>query len=146
MATAIKDLALSSSAKCLCHQSRRKRLALVDALQTLEALTAEIGTGIATEMHAAGKGRDAPLAGGGDLAEASSSASSLHTGAKAADAGGTDAPALTPLSRQVRALRKGTDASEGVKSNMLVAFGVMMERLDGIYVERAAEAPKSFEE
>ena len=146
MATAIKDLALSPSAKCLCQPSRRKRLALVDALQTLEALTAEMGTGSATEMQAASKRRDTPLASGGDLAEASSSASSLRMGDNIADAGGTDTPSLTPLSRQVRALRKGTDASEGIKGNMLVAFGMLMEQLDGIYVERAAEAPKSFEE
>ncbi len=35
------------------------------------------------------------------------------------DTGST--PARTPLSMQVRALRKGTDVREGVKDNMLLA-------------------------
>ena len=52
----------------------------------------------------------------------------------------------TPLSLQVRALRKGGDAHEGVKDNVLIAFGKLMARLDAVYAKSAARAPVGFEE
>ena len=53
----------------------------------------------------------------------------------------------TPLSMQVRALRKGSDRHESVKANMLVAFGSLVERLDGVYATNNAEQTRrSFEE
>ena len=51
----------------------------------------------------------------------------------------------TPLSMQVRNLRKGgEDEHEGVKANVLLAFGALIGRLDAVYAARAADAPEDF--
>ena len=52
----------------------------------------------------------------------------------------------SPLSKQVREMRKGSDAHKGIKDNMLLAFSSVMSRLDAIYAARAAKAPEGFEE
>ena len=119
VATAIKELALSSSKKCLCHQSGRKRLALSDVLQVLNAL-GEGRSGVKGAASTAAVALDAPTASGGYLP--------------------------TPLSMQVRALRTGADAHESVKDNVLVAFGKLLGRLDVLHTASAARAPLSFED
>ena len=52
----------------------------------------------------------------------------------------------TPLSMQVREMRKGGDEQKRIKDNMLLAFGNLIPRLDVVYAARAAEAPEGFEE
>ena len=120
VAMAIKDLVRSAGRKCLCHPSRLKRVALVDALAILTKLTAgEREDGVCSSAS-------------------SSSGSATLTTARAYDP--------TPLSLQVRETRKGADARKGIKDNMLLAFNNLMPRLDAVYVARVAVAPDGFEE
>jgi hypothetical protein len=143
VSTAIKDLALSPHGKCLCHQSQRKRLPLVEALRTLSAL----GDDAAEQLDEGGMAPMGPVANSAVEAAVEAAVDSISTPSDSTpmtDTGST--PALTPLSMQVRALRKGTDVREGVKDNMLLAFGKLMARLDAVYAERAVRAPEAFEE
>ena len=125
----IKELVLSAGRTCLCHPSSRKRLSVAEAHRTLKALARDVADG------------SAPVTDQGDAASAHSSAAERASGA----AGPFYVP--TPLSIQVRALRKanGTRA-EGVKDNMLLAFGKLMARLDAAYADGAGGIPDSFEE
>ena len=52
----------------------------------------------------------------------------------------------TPLSIQVREMRKGGDPQKGIQQNMLLAFDNLMPRLDAVYAARQADAPVGFEE
>jgi len=119
VATAVKGLVRSASGKSLCHQSQRKRLALADALATLTTLSDEAAV-------------DAMVA----------------TSDVGHDPGSSSSPGYqpTPLSMQVREMRKGAGAEKGIKDNVLLAFNNLMPRLDAIYAARAAQAPKGFEE
>jgi hypothetical protein len=121
VAVAIKDLVRSAGQKCLCHQSRLKRVALVDVLAILTKLTAGEREGDV------------------DSSASSSSASAAVATPRAYEP--------TPLSVQVRETRKGADPQKGIKDNMLLAFNNLMPRLDAVvYVATAAAAPESFEE
>ena len=124
VAVAIKDV-VRSAASGLCHGSVRKRLTVATALATLTSLADKEGN--------SGTGR------GG--ARDGSVHSSLEQPASTA-AGYVP----TPLSMQVRGMRKDTDAHKGIKDNMLLAFSSVMSRLDAIYGARAAKAPEGFEE
>ena len=122
VASAVKELVRCAGDKCLCHQSQRKRLAISGALTALSSL----GEDVSAAEEAAAQGDDAPKA----EAAAASSGSSYEP---------------TPLSMQVRNLRKGgEDEHEGVKANVLLAFGALIGRLDAVYAARAADAPEDF--
>ena len=120
---AFKDL-VRSAASGLCHGSVRKRLTVAAALATLTSLAKEDGR--------SGTGRGA--------LDGSVLSSSERTASTAAGY------VPTPLSMQVREMRKGSDAHKGIKDNMLLAFSSVMSRLDAIYAARAAKAPEGFEE
>ena len=124
VAVAIKDV-VRSAASGLCHGSVRKRLTVATALATLTSLADKEGN--------SGTGRSGARDG--------SVHSSLEQPASTA-AGYVP----TPLSMQVRGMRKDTDAHKGIKDNMLLAFSSVMSRLDAIYGARAAKAPEGFEE
>ena len=122
VASAVKELVRCAGVTCLCHQSQRKRLAISGALTALSSL----GEDVSAAEEAAAQGDDAPKA----EAAAASSGSSYEP---------------TPLSMQVRNLRKGgEDEHEGVKANVLLAFGALIGRLDAVYAARAADAPEDF--
>jgi len=124
VATKFKDL-VRSAASGLCHgTSVRKRLKVSAALATLSSLADEDGS--------RGTGRGAL-----DGSVLSSSEPPASTAAGYVP---------TPLSKQVREMRKGSDAHKGIKDNMLLAFSSVMSRLDAIYAARAAKAPEGFEE
>jgi interleukin-1 receptor-associated kinase 1 len=124
VATKFKDL-VRSAASGLCHgTSVRKRLKVSDALATLSSLADEDGR--------RGSGRGA--------LDGSVLSSSERTASTAAGY------VPTPLSKQVREMRKGSDAHKGIKDNMLLAFSSVMSRLDAIYAARAAKSPEGFEE
>ena len=119
-ATALRNLVLSATgAKCLCHPSARKRLSLEEVLRGLQVL-ADDSVGAANDATA-----------GAAAAPAAPTASA----APPATAGGY---MPSPLSVQVRALSKGEDSLEGVKDNVLLAFGKLIGRLDGYYACAAA--------
>jgi len=120
---AFKDL-VRSAASGLCHGSVRKRLPVAAALATLTSLADEDGS--------TGTGRGAL-----DSSVLSSSEPPASTAAGYVP---------TPLSKQVREMRKGSDAHKGIKDNMLLVFSSVMSRLDAIYAARAAKAPEGFEE
>ena len=122
-AAAFKDL-VRSTASGLCHASVRKRLTVAAALATLTSLADDDGS--------TGTGRGAL-----DGSVLTSSAPPASTAAGYVP---------TPLSMQVREMRKGSDAHKGIKDNMLLAFSSVMSRLDAIYAARAAKAPEGFEE
>jgi interleukin-1 receptor-associated kinase 1 len=117
---AFKDL-VRSAASGLCHGSVRKRLTVAAALATLTSLAKE-------------DGRSGTGCGALDGSVLSSSERTASTAAGYVP---------TPLSMQVREMRKGSDAHKGIKDNMLLAFGSVMSRLDIIY---AGKAPEGFEE
>jgi len=123
VAVAIKDV-VRSAASGLCHGSVRKRLTVATALATLTSLADDDGS--------TGTGRGA-LDG-----------SVLSSSEQPASSAACYVP--TPLSLQVREMRKGSDAHKGIKDNMLLAFSSVMSRLDAIYAGRAALAPEGFEE
>tara|TARA_B110000046_G_scaffold156591_1_gene167468 strand:- start:252 stop:2024 length:1773 start_codon:yes stop_codon:yes gene_type:complete len=127
VATAIKELVRSASRKCLCHQSKRKKLALADALDTLSKLVGE------------GEGGSVL---GGVLEEAAPSTDRSSSSNATAAAGYSP----TPLSIQVRETRKAGDAQKGIKDNMLLAFNNLLPRLDAVYTASAPDAPEGFEE
>ena len=119
VATAVKDL-VRSAQKGLCHNSNRKRLAVADALATLERLEDE---------------------GGRSCSRAVESSSCARSKAPSS----SDRPyEPTPLSMQVRETRKGGDAQKRIQDNMLLAFSNLMPRFDTVYA--AAVAPEGFEE
>jgi interleukin-1 receptor-associated kinase 1 len=120
---ACKD-AVRSAASGLCHSSVRKRLTVAAALAILTSLADEDGS----------SGTGCVTLGGSALS------SSEHPVSTAADY------VPTPLSMQVREMRKGSDAHKGIKDNVLLAFSSVMCRLDAIYAARAAKAPEGFEE
>ena len=120
---AFKDL-VRSAASGLCHPSVRKRLTVAAALATLTSLVDE----------------DGRLGSGQGALQGSVLSSSERTASSAAGY------VPTPLSMQVREMRKGSDAHKGIKDNMLLAFSSVMSRLDAIYGARAAKAPEGFEE
>jgi interleukin-1 receptor-associated kinase 1 len=121
VAGAIKDV-VQSAASGLCHPRDRKRLTVAAALATLSSLDGEDGSGGSGHITAATLGSSQPT---------STTAAGYVP---------------TPLSMQVREMRKGSDAHKGIKDNMLLAFSSVMSRLDAIYVARAAKAPEGFEE
>ena len=123
---ALKELVLCASAKCLCARSQRKRLPLSEVLATLTGLMSE-GEGGAGACANPVEGPSASMA----VGEAAAASAAAYE--------------PTPLSVQVRGLRKGGDAQESTKANMLLAFSAMIERLDRVYVAKAAQAPKGFE-
>jgi serine/threonine protein kinase len=123
VAAAIKDV-IRSAASGLCHPSVRKRLTVADALATLTSLADGDGNG------------------GSNRGTLESSAAS-SSGQPASTAAGY---VPTPLSMQVREMRKGSDAHKGIKDNMLLAFSSVMSRLDAIYAAKAAKAPEGFED
>ena len=130
-ASALKELVRSANHKCLCHPSSRKRLAVADALAALTSLADE--------------GRDR-----GSSAEAVDAASGVKGSATPTGIASNNYMP-TPLSMQVREMRKGGernggDAQKGIKDNMLLAFNCVMPQLDTIFSARSAEAPKGFEE
>ena len=124
MSNAVKELAQSSS-KCLLHQKDRKRAVLPDVLARLREL---IGPAPAEAASAAGS------AGAG--------------GAVGGAAGGGAACETTPLSKQVRGMRRAApeDEDASVKRNVSEAFGLFMGRLGRHYEGRglATAAPKDF--
>ena len=122
-AAAIKDLVLSF-ASGLCHQKDRKKLPVPAVLAML--------TSLADEDKSSGTGHGVL-----DGSVLSSSGQPASTAAGYVP---------TPLSTQVRDMRKGSDARKGIKDNMLLAFSSVMSRLDAIYAARAAKAPEGFEE
>jgi interleukin-1 receptor-associated kinase 1 len=121
VAGAIKDV-VQSAASGLCHPRDRKRLTVAAALATLSSLDGEDGSGGSGHITAATLGSSQPT---------STTAAGYVP---------------TPLSMQVREMRKGSDAHKGIKDNMLLAFSSVMSRLDAIYAARAAKAPEGFEE
>jgi interleukin-1 receptor-associated kinase 1 len=123
VATTIKDV-VQSAVSGLCHDKERKRLPVSAALATLTSLVDEDGS--------RGSGQGA-LDG-----------SVLSSSERPASSAAGYVP--TPLSMQVREMRKGSDAHKGIKDNMLLAFSSVMSRLDAIYAARAAKAPEGFEE
>ena len=122
-AAAIKDLVLSF-ASGLCHQKDRKKLPVPAVLAML--------TSLADEDKSSGTGHGVL-----DGSVLSSSGQPASTAAGYVP---------TPLSTQVRDMRKGSDARKGIKDNMLLAFSSVMSRLDAIFSARAALAPEGFEE
>ena len=123
VATTIKDV-VQSAVSGLCHDKERKRLPIAAALATLTSLVDE----------------DGRLGSGQGALQGSVLSSSERTASSAAGY------VPTPLSMQVREMRKGSDAHKGIKDNMLLAFSSVMSRLDAIYGARAAKAPEGFEE
>jgi interleukin-1 receptor-associated kinase 1 len=121
VARAIKDV-VQSAASGLCHPRDRKRLTVAAALATISSLDGEDESG------------------GSGCITAATLSSSQPTSTTAAGY------VPTPLSMQVREMRKGSDAHKGIKDNMLLAFSSVMSRLDAIYAARAAKAPEGFEE
>ena len=131
-ANAVKDLA-KSSAKCLCHEKQFKRAALPDVLTKLRALlgpmeAAAAASSAAGASEAAARGGEAGQSGGA--------------------AGGAAAYEPTPLSKQVRGMRRAApeDEDASVKRNVSEAFGLFMGRLGRHYEGGglAAAAPKDF--
>jgi ankyrin repeat protein/serine/threonine protein kinase len=120
---AFKDL-VRSAASGLCHGSVRKRLPVAAVLATLTSLADEDGS--------RGSGQGAL---DGSVLSSSERPASTPAGY-----------VPTPLSMQVREMRKGSDAHKGIKDNMLLVFSSVMSRLDAIYAARAAKAPEGFEE
>ena len=117
-ATTIKSMVRSRGAG-LCHQSKLKRLKLIDAHQALVQLL-EDGE---WRVQRSGPSRrsDAP----------------------------PPQPLLlepTALSKQVRGMRTGGDAQKRIQDNMLLAFSNVVPRLDAVYSASAAVAPESFQD
>mmetsp|Transcript_35315 Transcript_35315/g.103481 ORF Transcript_35315/g.103481 Transcript_35315/m.103481 type:complete len:154 (-) Transcript_35315:199-660(-) len=81
--------------------------------------------------------------GGGSLQAAASSSSTDERSPSAAASAAGHVP--SPLSMQVREMRRGGDAQRGIKQNMLLAFDNVMPRLDTVYAAMVAEAPLDFE-
>ena len=125
VASALKELVLSSKSKCLCHQSQRKRLPVAEVLEVLQTLQSTVVQG-------------------GDINKGAASGLQIRDAEQAGQAEDAGGYAPTPLSMQVRALRKGGDTEQSVKDNMLLAFGKLMSRLDAVY--GADQAPDGFEE
>jgi hypothetical protein len=125
-AKAVKELA-KSSAKCLCHEKQFKRAALPDVLTRLRALLGPAEAARASD-EAAARGGEAGESGGAT--------------------GGEAAYEPTPLSKQVRGMRRAAreDEAASVKRNVSEAFGLFMGRLGRHYEGRglAAAAPKDF--
>ena len=103
----------------LCHHKSKKRPPLNEVLPTLRSLVEAPGGG--------GGGGDAP-----PTAAAASSSAAL--------------PEPTPLSLQVRAMRRpAADAPAlSVQRNVMLAFDDFMRRLDAVYVAQSAAAPPEF--
>ena len=145
VASALRDLVRSAAEqKCLCHQSRRKRLGLAHALTTLTRLAEEAGGAGSARTTAAAAAVTAAAA-----AEVAAAAAGPHgLAAPVASSSASSGYVPTPLSMQVREMRHkgGGDAQKGVKDNMLLAFNNAMPQLDSVYAARAAEAPKEFKE
>ena len=116
-ATTIKSMVRSRGAG-LCHQSKLKRLKLIDAHQALVQLL-EDGE---WRVQRSGPSRtsDAPPP--------------------------QPLPEPTALSKQVRGMRTGGDAQKRIQDNMLLAFSNATTRLNAVYVASAAVAPESFED
>jgi interleukin-1 receptor-associated kinase 1 len=123
VAKSIKDI-VQSAVSGLCHDKERKRLPVSAALATLTSLVDEDGS--------RGSGLGAL---DGSVLLSSDIVPSTAAGY-----------VPTPLSMQVREMRKGSDAHKGIKDNMLLAFSSVMSRLDAIYATRVAKAPEGFEE
>ena len=156
VATVLKDLVRSASQKCLCHQSNRKKLAVADALTSLTTLAADADGGNAGSRSAL-EGASSP-----------SSRTEERSPSMAASATGYTPTPLSvqvsqpilatktspnrmwthcgsPITWQVREMRRGGDAQKGIKQNMLLAFDNVMLRLNAVYAGKAAEAPEDFE-
>ena len=116
-ATTIKSMVRSRDAG-LCHQSKLKRLKLIDAHQELVQL---LGDG-EWRVQRTGPSRtsDAPPP--------------------------QPLPEPTALSKQVRGMRTGGDAQKRIQDNMLLAFSNVVPRLDAVYTASAAAAPESFQD
>jgi len=149
VARTVRALAKSSD-KCLCHEKKRKRAALLDVLQTLRSLI-EPSDGVApsppgAEAPAAAASAAPPIAAAASPAPAAAAAAS--TGADAASA--PMAPSPSPLSLQVRGMRPPTSSGseEGsVKRNVSEAFSLFMALLDSHYAKGGLggnAAPKDF--
>ena len=119
-ATTIKSMVRSRGAghQSLCHQSKLKRLKLIDAHQALVQLL-EDGE---WRVQRSGPSRtsDAPPP--------------------------QPLPEPTALSKQVRGMRTGGDAQKRIQDNMLLAFSNATTRLNAVYTASAAVAPESFED
>ena len=119
-ATTIKSMVRSRGAghQSLCHQSKLKRLKLIDAHQALVQLL-EDGE---WRVQRSGPSRtsDAPPP--------------------------QPLPEPTALSKQVRGMRTGGDAQKRIQDNMLLAFSNVTTRLNAVYTASAAVAPESFED
>ena len=116
-ATTIKSMVRSRGAG-LCHQSKLKRLKLIDAHQALVQLL-EDGE---WRVQRSGPSRtsDAPPP--------------------------QPLPEPTALSKQVRGMRTGGDAQKRIQDNMLLSFRRATIRLNAVYTASAAVAPESFED
>ena len=116
-ATTIKSMVRSRGAG-LCHQSKLKRLKLIDAHQALVQLL-EDGE---WRVQRSGPSRrsDAPPP--------------------------QPLPEPTALSKQVRGMRTGGGAQKRIQDNMLLAFSSVTTRLNAVYTASAAVAPESFED
>ena len=128
VATAIKEI-VRTAQKGLCHNSNRKRLAVANALATLQRLANEGESSGSSSVLVESPAISSD--GGAHSKKPSSSAQPYEP---------------TPLSMQVRETRKGGDAQKGIQDNMLLAFSNLMPRVDAIYAASAAVAPESFEE
>ena len=125
VARTIAPLVLGREA-CLCHSKPRKRVPL------------------ATVLHALQKLVDAPKRSPSAEVSPSDAAAPSETG----DAGSASAPALTPLSMQVRGLRHGAAAvadDASVQRNVSEAFDNFLRRLERLYASDDDAAPSDFE-
>ena len=120
VASAIKELYTG-----LCIVRKKHQLKLGDVQQKLRSL-----------LQAAADGTGGDVEAGPQQLRA----------APAAEAATAAAYIPTPLSVQVREMRQGADAHEGIKDNMLLAFRTLTPRLDAVYAARAGEAPHDFKE
>ena len=116
-ATTIKSMVRSRGAG-LCHQSKLKRLKLIDAHQALVQLLDD------------GEWR---------VQRPGPSQTSVAPPPQ-------PLPEPTALSKQVRGMRTGGDAQKRIQDNMLLAFSNVVPRLDAVYSASAAVAPESFQD
>ena len=116
-ASVVKSMVRSRGAS-LCHQSKFKRLKLVEAHQQLAQLVED---GVQATSSSAGVAQGAPPA-------------------------PPPPPEQTALSKQVRGMRKG-GTHEGLQRNISNGFDAAMRRLEAVYAASKGDAPTtSFEE